>query len=78
MGLSTTHSLSAPYVSASATNVPRVSPYVSSKNCTEMFSDLVVVHIKINIMQKVLESYSLMTVKDKVVQIKIVEAKEKQ
>ena len=41
----------------------------------EMSSDLVVVHI--NIMQKVLES-SLMTVKDKVEQIKIVEAKEKE
>ena len=43
----------------------------------EMSSDLVVVHININIMQKVLES-SLMTVKDKVEQIKIVEAKEKE
>ena len=43
----------------------------------EMSSDLVVVHININIMQKVLES-SLMTVKDKAEQIKIVEAKEKE
>ena len=43
----------------------------------EMSSDLVVVHININIMQKVLES-SLMTVKDKVEQVKIVEAKEKE
>ena len=38
---STTHSLSVPYVSAAATNMPRVSPYVSSSNSTETFSDLV-------------------------------------
>ena len=43
----------------------------------EMSSDLVVVHIYINIMQKLLES-SLMIVKDKVEQIKIVEVKEKE
>ena len=42
----------------------------------EMSSDLVMVHININFIQKVLES-SLMTVKDKVEQIKNVEAKEK-
>ena len=41
MGFSTTHSLSVPYVSAAATNMPRVSPYVSSSNSTETFSDLV-------------------------------------
>ena len=41
MGFSTTHSLSVPYVSAAATNMPRVSPYVSSLNSTETFSDLV-------------------------------------
>ena len=42
-----------------------------------MSSDFVVVHININFMQKVLES-SLMTVKDKVEQINIGEAKEKE
>ena len=41
MGFSTTHSLSVPYVSAAATNMPRVSPYVSSLNSTETFSDFV-------------------------------------
>ena len=41
IGFSTTYSLSAPYVSASATNMPRVSPSVSSLNSTETFSDLV-------------------------------------
>ena len=37
-GYPTTQSLSAPYEPKSAMNVPRVSPYVLSMNCTETFS----------------------------------------